>query len=297
MTWLRGKDTAERAAWASRLHNGNESLGEVIKAVMESREDNWFSTTQYGSSPECLASQHRTPEDQISAIQLDAKLPEIQGAIPQAANAASNPSHIEVPRKVCPHCLVRSYPHTARHEKEDKQNEGASTAACTQTSMRLSRQLDHSISISDQPHPAHRDQLQIGRASPRALHTRDRDTAQASRQGHAKTTPVTQEPIDAQHYSETDEPATGRIRDPRARSPQSFRGSPPSGRDLAIRQQGTRAAPCTSSTKQASALRGNLAEKAMPPQAQALSEQKALSNWLNTSRTQRPVRHPLVAYG
>ena len=58
--------------------------------------------------------------------------------------------------------------------------------------MQWSRQLDHSIRISHQPHPAHRVQLQSGRTSPRASHTRDRDTAQASRQGHAKTTPVTQ---------------------------------------------------------------------------------------------------------
>ena len=142
-----------------------------------------------------------------------------------------------------------SYPHTARHKKRDKQTKGVSTAACTQTSRQLSRQLDHGISISDQPHLAHRDQLQIGRASPRALHTKDRDAAQASRQEHASTTPVTQEPINTQHYSETSEPVMGCIQDPSAGSPQSTHGPPPGSKDLTIRQQGRNATPWTSPTR------------------------------------------------
>ena len=62
MAWFKEKDTAERAAWVSRLHNGNESLGEVVKAVMESREAHWIDPLQYEIAPEYPASQPQQPE-------------------------------------------------------------------------------------------------------------------------------------------------------------------------------------------------------------------------------------------
>ena len=56
LAWLQEKDTAERAAWVSRFHNGNESLGEVVKAVMDSREAHWLNPPQRDVTPERPAS-------------------------------------------------------------------------------------------------------------------------------------------------------------------------------------------------------------------------------------------------
>ena len=55
LAWLQEKDTAERAAWVSRFHNGNESLGEVVKAVMDSREAHWLNPLQRDVTSECPA--------------------------------------------------------------------------------------------------------------------------------------------------------------------------------------------------------------------------------------------------
>ena len=41
LDWLETKDSEERAVWVSRFRNGNETLGEVVKAVMEIRAANW----------------------------------------------------------------------------------------------------------------------------------------------------------------------------------------------------------------------------------------------------------------
>ena len=125
----------------------------------------------------------------------------------------------------------------------------------------------------------------------------DEDTAQASKQGHAKTTPVMQGPTDAQHYSEAGEPVTGCIQDPSAGSPQGFHGSLAYGRSFTTRQQKRGATPWTSATKQTLIQMGNSVQEAKPPQSLANSVQEARSKWHTTSRIRQPVRYPLEANG
>ena len=45
LDWLETKDSEERAVWVSRFRNGNETLGEVVKALMETRAANWTYTS------------------------------------------------------------------------------------------------------------------------------------------------------------------------------------------------------------------------------------------------------------
>ena len=62
LAWLRERDTAERAAWVSRFHNGNESLGEVVKAVMDIREAHWLNPLRHDVTSECPASHTKQPK-------------------------------------------------------------------------------------------------------------------------------------------------------------------------------------------------------------------------------------------
>ena len=54
LEWLETKDTEERAAWVARFRDGNETLGEVVKAVMETRKEHWT----YTSKGTCHQDQH-----------------------------------------------------------------------------------------------------------------------------------------------------------------------------------------------------------------------------------------------
>ena len=90
LTWLQEKDTAERAAWVSRFHNGNESLGEVVKAVMDSREAHWLNPPQCDVTLEHPASHPRQPKAShtIEAQSQDQQQPP---ALPSAAKAPREP--------------------------------------------------------------------------------------------------------------------------------------------------------------------------------------------------------------
>ena len=72
MAWLKKRDTAERVAWASQFHNGNEPLGEVVKSVMEKRGACWDKPIQNmvaPPNPACQPQQPRASQDSVKQAQ------------------------------------------------------------------------------------------------------------------------------------------------------------------------------------------------------------------------------------
>ena len=41
LSWLEGRDVAERAAWVSQFREGEEPLGQVVQSIMEKRGAHW----------------------------------------------------------------------------------------------------------------------------------------------------------------------------------------------------------------------------------------------------------------
>ena len=54
MAWLEETDTAERSIWANRFRVRDESLGNIVKTVMQERRDKWFKPT-FSSEPREVA--------------------------------------------------------------------------------------------------------------------------------------------------------------------------------------------------------------------------------------------------
>ena len=47
LAWLEGRDIAERAVWVSRFREGNETLGQVVQAVMKKKGAHWDTPITY----------------------------------------------------------------------------------------------------------------------------------------------------------------------------------------------------------------------------------------------------------
>ena len=46
LTWLEGRDIAERAAWVSQFRESDEPLGQVVQSIMEKRGAHWDTPIQ-----------------------------------------------------------------------------------------------------------------------------------------------------------------------------------------------------------------------------------------------------------
>ncbi len=81
LAWLEAKDSEERAAWASRFCNGTETLGQVVKALLETRATHWAfgarrTSTQNREVPPYIAV--ATPEPSSHGSQFEAWNQEIE---------------------------------------------------------------------------------------------------------------------------------------------------------------------------------------------------------------------------
>ena len=47
LAWLEGRDIAERTVWVSRFREGNETLGQVVQAVMKKKGAHWDTPITY----------------------------------------------------------------------------------------------------------------------------------------------------------------------------------------------------------------------------------------------------------
>ena len=75
LAWLERKDIRERRVWVNRIRSGNESLGEVVKSVMEERQAYWdyprqsrARSTKHSLTQQLMASQESQQEAATPAV-------------------------------------------------------------------------------------------------------------------------------------------------------------------------------------------------------------------------------------